>query len=64
MDQVPVEAISAIHCDVIARVLDRFEPLSDTVLSDAANFFPFIATTNKRASLPARGHRQKRDALR
>ena len=65
MDQLPVEAIPVIERDVVARVLKRFEIPLDTLLFDATNFFTFIATTNKRAALPARGHqKQKRDDLR
>ena len=65
MNQLPVEAIPLIEREVVARVLERFELPLDTLLFDATNFFTFIATTNKRASLPARGHqKQKRDDLR
>jgi transposase len=65
MDQVPVETIPLIERDVICRVLDRFALTFDTLLFDTTNFFTFIASTNKKAELPARGHqKQKRDDLR
>ena len=65
MDQVPVEAVPLIERDVLARVLERFEIPLETLLFDATNFFTFIASTNTKASLPARGHqKQKRDDLR
>lgn len=65
MDQVPVESIEAIERDVVRRVLELFPVSSGTLLFDATNFFTFIASTNTRATLPARGHnKQKRDDLR
>lgn len=65
MDQVPVEAIAPIERDLVQRVLERLELSVDTLLFDATNFFTFIASTNQRPKLPARGHnKQKRDDLR
>ena len=65
MHRVPVAAIAAIETALVARVLARFAIPADTVLYDATNFFTFLATTNARASLPARGHnKQKRHDLR
>jgi transposase len=65
MDRVPVEALAAIETALVARVLERFTLPVDTVLYDATNFFTFLATTNARATLPARGHnKQKRHDLR
>ena len=65
MDQVPVEAIDPIEREIVGRVLKRFEVPLDTLLFDATNFFTFIASTNGRCDLPARGHnKQKRDDLR
>ncbi|MBM4080763.1 MAG: IS1634 family transposase [Planctomycetes bacterium] len=65
MDQVPVQAIDLIESELTGHVLKRFDIPLDTVLFDATNFFTFIASTNNRSTLPARGHqKQKRDDLR
>ena len=65
MDQVPVEAIAPIEREIVNRVLARLALPVDTLLFDATNFFTFIASTNSRPKLPARGHnKQKRDDLR
>lgn len=65
MDQVPVEAIAPIEREIVSRVLARLTLPVDTLLFDATNFFTFIASTNSRPKLPARGHnKQKRDDLR
>ena len=65
MDQVPVELIPAIERELVERALARFELPLDTLLYDATNFFTFIASTNTKPKLPARGHqKQKRDDLR
>jgi len=65
MDQVPVESIAAVEREIVTRVLDRLALPVDTLLFDATNFFTFIASTNARPKLPARGHnKQKRDDLR
>ena len=65
MDQLPVEIISPIEGEVVERALARFALPLDSLLYDATNFFTFIASTNARPKLPARGHqKQKRDDLR
>ena len=65
MDQLPVELIEAIERDLIAEVVQRFQLPLDTLLYDATNFFTFIASTNERCKLPARGkQKQKRNDLR
>jgi len=65
MDQVPVEAIAPIEAEIVRRVLARLALPVDSLLFDATNFFTFIASTNSRPKLPARGHnKQKRDDLR
>ena len=65
MDQVPVEAIAPIEREIVSGVLARLALPIDTLLFDATNFFTFIASTNSRPKLPARGHnKQKRDDLR
>lgn len=65
MHRVPVAALAAIETALVARVLAHFALPLDTVLYDATNFFTFLATTNARATLPARGHnKQKRHDLR
>ena len=65
MHRVPVAAIAAIETALVARVLAQYAVPVDTVLYDATNFFTFLATTNARATLPARGHnKQKRHDLR
>ncbi len=65
MDQVPVEIIPRIESEIVERALARSALPLDTLLYDATNFFTFIASTNARPKLPARGHqKQKRDDLR
>jgi transposase len=65
MDQVPVATTNVIEREVVSRVLERFDLSVDTLLFDATNFFTFIASTNTRCELAARGHnKQKRDDLR
>lgn len=65
MHRVPVAALATIEAALVTRVLARFTLPVDTVLYDATNFFTFLATTNARATLPARGHnKQKRHDLR
>lgn len=65
MDQVPIESIDPIEREIVEHVLQRFDLRVDTLLFDATNFFTFIASTNSRCELPARGHgKQKRDDLR
>ena len=65
MDQLPIETIAPIEKELLERVLGRFELPLDTLLYDATNFFTFIASTNSRPKLPARGHnKQKRHDLR
>ena len=65
MHRVPIAALAAIETALVARVLAQFTLPVDTVLYDATNFFTFLATTNARATLPARGHnKQKRHDLR
>ena len=65
MHRVPITALAAIETALVARVLAHFTLPIDTVLYDATNFFTFLATTNARATLPARGHnKQKRHDLR
>ena len=65
MHRVPVAALAAIETALVARVLAHGDLTVDTVLYDATNFFTFLATTNARATLPARGHnKQKRHDLR
>jgi transposase len=65
MDQVPVQTIDAIETELVKRAVERFELPVDTLLYDATNFFTFVATTNMRSKLPARGHnKQNRHDLR
>ena len=65
MHRVPVAAVAAIETAVMTRVLAQYALPVDTVLYDATNFFTFLATTNARATLPARGHNnQQRHDLR
>ena len=65
MHRVPIAALAQIETALVTRVLAHFALPVDTVLYDATNFFTFLATTNARATLPARGHnKQKRHDLR
>lgn len=61
MEQLPVATIASIEREIVGRVVERFAIPLETLLYDATNFFTFIASTNARAELPARGHsKQKR----
>jgi len=65
MEQVPIEVLAAIEREIVARAIERFSLPLDTLLYDATNFFTFIASTNGRCELPARGrNKQKRHDLR
>ena len=57
--------IKDIEAEIVGRAILLFEIPLDTVLYDATNFFTFIASTNTKPILAARGHnKQKRDDLR
>jgi len=65
MDQLPIDTIETVEGELIGRVVKRFALSLETLLYDATNFFTFIASTNTRPQLPARGHnKQKRHDLR
>jgi transposase len=65
MEQLPVATIASIEREIVGRVVERLAIPLETLLYDATNFFTFIASTNARAELPARGHnKQKRHDLR
>lgn len=65
MDQLPIELLPAIECEIVARAIEQFSLPLDTILYDATNFFTFIASTNAHCKLPARGrNKQKRHDLR
>jgi transposase len=65
MDQIPVASLASMERDLVGRVLTRLALPVDTLLFDATNFFTFIASTNARPTLAARGHnKQQRDDLR
>lgn len=65
MDQIPVDAIALIEKEMVSCVVERLKLPVETLLFDATNFFTFIASTNSRPTLPARGHnKQKRADLR
>ena len=65
MDQLPVELIEPIERELIADAVERFQIPLESLLFDATNFFTFIASSNDRCELPARGkQKQKRNDLR
>ena len=65
MDQVPVATLALIERDIVAAALARFQIPLDLLLFDATNFFTFIASTNARIPIAARGkQKQKRHDLR
>lgn len=65
MEQLPVATIAPIEGEIVDRLVERLEIPLETLLYDATNFFTFIASTNRHAELPARGHnKQKRHDLR
>jgi transposase len=65
MDQVSVASLAAMELALVRQVRARLGRPVDTLLFDATNFFTWIASTNRRPTLPARGHnKQHRDDLR
>lgn len=65
MDMVPEEAIREIEERLVPRIVERFGLDPSLLLYDTTNFFTYIASTNERTKLPARGHsKAKRHDLR
>jgi len=65
MDMMSEEAIGKIEEEMIGRVKREFGLDSKVMLYDTTNFFTFLATSNTRAKLPARGNsKAKRHDLR
>lgn len=65
MDQVPIELLASIEKEIVGRAIERFNLSTNALLYDATNFFTFIASTNTRCNIPARGrNKQKRHDLR
>lgn len=65
MDIVSEEAIRKVEEELLRRVKREFGLESKVMLYDTTNFFTFLATTNDRAKLPARGNsKAKRHDLR
>lgn len=65
MDMVSEGAIAEIEQRLASRIVSVFGLSSSLLLYDTTNFYTFIATTNERAGLPARGHsKAKRHDLR
>jgi len=65
MDLMSDKAIKRVEEELILRVREEFGLDSRVMLYDTTNFFTFLATTNDRAKLPARGNsKAKRHDLR
>jgi len=65
MDMMGEEAIRRVEEELIGRVKREFGLDSKVMLYDTTNFFTFLATSNDRAKLPARGNsKAKRHDLR
>jgi transposase len=65
MDMVSGEAIAEIEERLLPRIASSFGLSASLLLYDTTNFFTYIASTNERAKLPARGHsKAKRHDLR
>lgn len=65
MEAVAEEALPRIEERLLARAVERWGVELQSVLYDTTNFFTFIASGNRRATLPRRGHnKQKRHDLR
>lgn len=65
MDRMSEEAVRSVEEEMIGRVAKEFGLDSRVMLYDTTNFFTFMATTNDRAKLPARGNNKaKRHDLR
>jgi transposase len=65
MDQIPVSVLPQMEREIISAALARFSISPETLLFDATNFFTFIASTNTRIPMAARGkQKQKRNDLR
>jgi len=65
MDRVEEEHIRRIEDDVTRQVVRKYNLSLSILFYDTTNFFTFIATTNKRSKITARGYnKQKRNDLR
>lgn len=65
MDRMSEEAIERVEEELVMRVREEFGLDSRVLLYDTTNFFTFLATSNSRARLPARGNsKAKRHDLR
>ena len=65
MDMVSEEAMAEMEERLASRIVSVFGLSESLLLYDTTNFYTFIATTNGRAGLPARGHsKAKRHDLR
>lgn len=65
MDMISEDAIRRVEEELIGRVKKDFGLDSKVMLYDTTNFFTFLATSNDRAKLPARGNsKAKRHDLR
>ena len=65
MDRVPPEKIEAIEQAIVRAAYERFGVEREALVLDATNFHTFIASTNPRAPVAARGHaKNKRTDLR
>lgn len=65
MEAVPAERLAVIEEALVRRVVEQERISPDTLFYDTTNFFTFIDSTNRRPTLPRRGHnKQKRHDLR
>ena len=65
MDEVSESALEAIEGEITARIIKEFNIGLDTIFYDTTNFFTYIASSNMRSTLTARGkNKQKRSDLR
>ena len=65
MDRMTEDVIERVEKEVVLRVREEFGLDSRVLLYDTTNFFTFLATSNERAKLPARGNsKAKRHDLR
>jgi transposase len=65
MDMMNEEAIRGVEEELVGRVKEEFGLDTRVMLYDTTNFFTFLATSNDRAHLPARGNsKAKRHDLR
>ena len=60
MNVIPIKALESIETEIVREVVQIERLKIEALAYDTTNFYTHIATTNKRAKLPERGHNKQR----